>query len=109
MSKIIETLARFFVNIIPKKRTICRKSILATAKYPRLIPFIPNQWIVEVNYYDEYRKLHTKKYYYRDEFHAIQGEIILRSFTGLCEKCHKSYNDNNEDVNICSQICTKSA
>jgi hypothetical protein len=96
MSKILETIARLVKNIIPQKRAICRKSILATAKYSRRIPFIPNQWIVEVDYYDEYRKLHTKKYYYRDELEAMRGEIILRSFTGLCEKCYKSYNHNHK-------------
>jgi hypothetical protein len=109
MSKILETLSRFIKNIIPKKRTICRKSILATAKYSRGIPFIWNKWIVEVNYYDEYRKLHTKKYYYRDEMEAMQGEIIIKSFAKLCEKCYKSYDHSHEEMNICTQSCRKSA
>ena len=102
MSRFVETFVKFMKNIIPRKKVICRKSILATAKYSRHIPFISNQWIVEVDYYDDYKKLRAKKYYYRDEMEATRGEIILRSFSGLCQKCYKQGWNHYDECSVCN-------
>ncbi len=74
-----------FLRTIFQKNYICRNSIMGISSYKSLLFFLPNNWVVEINFYDANRKLRKKCYYYSDEITAKNAEVIFRNY---CVKCN---------------------